>query len=404
MRGVKIVCGARVGCWIAVLFASSIQAPGQCPTGEALDSPALLWINFGATNWFCEFTDTHDGVDALQSGSISDGQLTRVQTTVTGPGTVTFWWKVSSEADSDFLTYSDSVNFDFISGVGGGWGFRSFNLPPGSHSLRWTYEKNDSCCSAGSDAGWLDEVSWTPSSIVGFTSEVHTVAENVGIMTAWVHRIGFSNLAASVQYATSNGTAVTGADYIAAAGTLAWAINDAAPKPIAVSITWDAATESGETFSIELKNPTNALLDATATTVVTIVHVPASGDADGDDISDWWESLHYGGLTNANPNAMASNGVNTVLEAWIADLNPTNPASQFLITTVSNLPGGVASVVATPGSTGRVYQLYSTTNLSALPLLWPPYGPLRTGTGAAVTFIVTNEVSHRAYRTGVQVP
>ncbi len=127
-------------------------------------------------------------------------------------------------------------------------------------------------------------------------------------------------------------------------------------------------------------------------------------DADGDGIPDWWESLHYGGATNANPAALAFNGVNTVLEAWIADLNPTNPASVFVMTTISNAPGGAASVIASPGSTARVYQLFSTTNLAALPQTWPPYGPVRTGTGAGVVFTVTNDAPRRSYRTGVQAP
>ncbi len=127
-------------------------------------------------------------------------------------------------------------------------------------------------------------------------------------------------------------------------------------------------------------------------------------DTDNDGIPDWWESLHYGGATNASPSAMASNGVNTVLNAWIADLDPTNPASVFVISALSNAPGGAASVLAAPGSTGRVYQLYSTTNLADSPQIWPPYGPVQTGTGAGVVFTVTNDATRRSYRTGVMLP
>ncbi len=40
---------------------------------------------------------SHDGVDAARTGPLLDGQVTWLQTTVNGPGTLSFWWNVSSE-------------------------------------------------------------------------------------------------------------------------------------------------------------------------------------------------------------------------------------------------------------------------------------------------------------------
>ena len=48
---------------------------------------------------------THDVADAAQSGAIGDSQATWMETVVTGPGTLTFWWKVSSEANYDFVRF-----------------------------------------------------------------------------------------------------------------------------------------------------------------------------------------------------------------------------------------------------------------------------------------------------------
>jgi len=42
-------------------------------------------------------------VDAVQSGDIDDNQSTWMETTVVGPAEFTFWWKVSSEFNYDFL-------------------------------------------------------------------------------------------------------------------------------------------------------------------------------------------------------------------------------------------------------------------------------------------------------------
>jgi len=78
-------------------------------------------------------------------------------------------------------------------------------------------------------------------------------------------------------------------------------------------------------------------------------------DLDGDGLPDWWETQYYGDSTNANPSAICSNGVNTVEEAYIAGLNPTNAQSWFLPSSVRCLPSsaGIASPAACMPSIGR---------------------------------------------------
>ncbi len=83
-------------------------------------------------------------------------------------------------------------------------------------------------------------------------------------------------------------------------------------------------------------------------------------DEDGDSIPDSWEITHYGS-TNVNPSAMASNGVNTVLETYIAGLNPTNPKSAFLISDLTPLTS--ESILDWTGVSGRVYSVFWTSNL-----------------------------------------
>ena len=96
-------------------------------------------------------------------------------------------------------------------------------------------------------------------------------------------------------------------------------------------------------------------------------------DLDYDGIPNDWELLYFGGETNANPDEVASNGVNTVLEAYIADLNPTNPAS-FFTASLTNANGFVVRWNAT---SGRVYSVFSSADLSdsfqplETNILWP---------------------------------
>jgi hypothetical protein len=88
---------------------------------------------------------------------------------------------------------------------------------------------------------------------------------------------------------------------------------------------------------------------------------PGGTDDDSDGIPNDWETLYFGGATNANPNAPAANGVNTVMETYVAGLNPTNPASVFLIANFRSLTSG--SILQWSAVSGLVYSVYGTTNL-----------------------------------------
>jgi alpha-tubulin suppressor-like RCC1 family protein len=131
------------------------------PLGQALN-PSLPWSVSGNAAWFGETAVTHDGASAAQSGLITDSQSSTLQTTVVGAGTLSFWWKVSSEEFFDYLTfYIDGVPQAAISGEQP-WQMQTYSIANGSHTLKWTYAKDPSV-SDGSDAGWLDQVTFITS-------------------------------------------------------------------------------------------------------------------------------------------------------------------------------------------------------------------------------------------------
>ena len=96
---------------------------GPTPLGmvlaKAVDS--LLTYTTGATggsgNWGIDGA-SHAGVNgSAKSGSTGDGQQSWLQTTVVGAGTLSFWWKVSSEGRCDCLEcWVDGVRRDLTSG------------------------------------------------------------------------------------------------------------------------------------------------------------------------------------------------------------------------------------------------------------------------------------------------
>jgi PKD repeat protein len=106
-----------------------------------------------------------------------------------------------------------------------------------------------------------------------------------------------------------------------------------------------------------------------ASVVPSNISIP-SPDSDNDGIPDEWEIQHFGGSTNASPHSLAANGLNTVMETYVAGLNPTNPSSIFKVSNDWN-------TLRWNATSGRVYSIYGTTNLIAgfqplaTNILWP---------------------------------
>ena len=130
---------------------------------SALDAPGLIWTNSGSAAWFPETTVTHDGIEAAQSGSVANNHSSILQTTATGPGTLTFWWMFSP------LTSPYPNMFSFSSSQGNasasvnsttGWQQRTFYLGAGQQTLTWNYSRYPFISSQST--GWVDQVSFTP--------------------------------------------------------------------------------------------------------------------------------------------------------------------------------------------------------------------------------------------------
>lgn len=140
----------------------SFVAGSQQPLAEAVDAPAMPWTSGGQQTWIAQTADSHDASDAAQSPPLTDGRDAWLETRVSGPGVIDFWWKVSSEAGADLLSFSiDGVVQHSVSGEVA-WESRNYQITgPGEHVLRWRYAKNAGLA-AGLDAAWLDQVSFTP--------------------------------------------------------------------------------------------------------------------------------------------------------------------------------------------------------------------------------------------------
>ncbi len=129
--------------------------------GDAVDAPELVWTTGGNAHWIPQTATTHDGVDAAHSGTIREAEVSWMQTTVTGPGTLSFWWKVSSEPGFDYLKfYIDGAEQSGAISGEVNWQQKTYSLSDGSHTLKWAYSKDEIGGDLGSDRGWVDQVVW----------------------------------------------------------------------------------------------------------------------------------------------------------------------------------------------------------------------------------------------------
>jgi len=133
---------------------------------KALDNNYLAFTTGGSASWSGQTAVSFYGGSSAQSGALGGSQSAWLQTTVVGPGTLSFNWKVSSEVDYDFLeVFVDNVlQPGSISGEVD-WQQKNISIPAGSHIIKWIYSK-DAFAGTGSDCGWVDKVSFGKVSIV----------------------------------------------------------------------------------------------------------------------------------------------------------------------------------------------------------------------------------------------
>jgi hypothetical protein len=168
MDEIQIYSGVLSPAQVAFLYNNPGSAVQPNLLAEAVDAPQLTWTTGGDANWFAQTNVTHDAVDAAQSGAIGDDESSWLETTIVGPGTLNFWWRVSSD---DFVGYDyleltvNGNNVDQIAGDSG-WQSYSISLGEGTNVVRWTYWK-DYIYADGADAAWLDEVTFVPTADIG---------------------------------------------------------------------------------------------------------------------------------------------------------------------------------------------------------------------------------------------
>ena len=131
----------------------------------------LPWTTGGNATWYVQSSVKYSGNYAAASRTIGHGQSTylRVTLTLSEPGRIYFYRKVSSEPVYDCLIFRiDGVEKGRWSGEVD-WSEVSYEFTAGTHTFEWEYMKNLSG-SSGSDRAWIDYVRWSPFGKAGHTA------------------------------------------------------------------------------------------------------------------------------------------------------------------------------------------------------------------------------------------
>jgi hypothetical protein len=121
------------------------------PLSEALDADGLTWQTGGDALWIGQVSHNHDGIDGAQVMLQANNQ-SWLETTVTGPGKLTFWLRCPGATDSLTLEVDGSTALVGINDPV--WQHLSVPVAGGTHTLRWVY----SAGSSPNGGAFLDQV------------------------------------------------------------------------------------------------------------------------------------------------------------------------------------------------------------------------------------------------------
>ncbi len=125
---------------------------------ETGDFTKLPWVHSGDGKWSVTSFEKHSGAYSAQAGSINHDESSTLWVRLDCiDGDITFYRKVSSEPNCDYLEfYIDGVRKGRWSGTTD-WDQVSFPVRTGTRIFEWAYSK-DGSISTDSDAAWIDNI------------------------------------------------------------------------------------------------------------------------------------------------------------------------------------------------------------------------------------------------------
>ena len=313
---------------------------------------AATFTLLGGVHSFANGLEIHNNGSLIGCGTINGDVVVDLGGTVLANcgGTLTFtgvvinWGTIQVTNGGVLATYGTLVNYGTI------------NIADGSTSLHGAFINNGTVV-GGSPSGSISPFQITSVSLQG--NDVHLT---------WTTTGGSTNV---VQATASLGSGSYATNFVDISA------------PIVVAGAGAATTNYVEVGGATNK-PARYYRIRTAS--------PGNEDSVGDGIPDWWRAQYFGaGGTNTNSVSCATcdadgTGQNNLFK-YVAGLNPTNPASVFVLH-IQNVPNQPTrkNLIYGPIANGSTYVVESTTDL--VTGVWSPQpvsAPLTNGTQVTVT-------------------
>jgi hypothetical protein len=300
---------------------------------ETGDFTSYNWGMGGNAPWTAVQT-ANGGTYGAQSGTITHDQSSEmgVSFQVIAPDSIRFYFKVSSEANYDYLRFMiDGVEVAAWSGEIP-WTYAAFPVDPGQHSFSWIYEK-DYIVTSGQDAAWVDDIQFPPALVPTPTTVDGNVSE-------WMNGGAIGQAEVTFMNATNTYTAQTdGQGNFVIPGFLTgiydvyvsvWGFQPLCQQAVVLgahSFDFELRTGYGDDFNTDL----GWIVLSTATTGAWEMGAPleviygATIVAPGSDVtSDCGESAYITGNGSNTPGADDVDGGYTLLRSPAMDLSGLN--------------------------------------------------------------------------------
>lgn len=280
-----------------------VNAANQADLRLALESDVLATVSGGEVAYTLVLTNNGEDTahDIVVTGVFTPSSITFSDAAVTqgvfDPATGT--WRIASlgKGVSARLTYTATTPSDVCNEFSSSATVTSatFDPVPTNNSVTATTRINDTPC-------------------VQLSADTFMVNEGAGHIDVTVNRTGNTTAAATISYATSDGSATQKSDYTVALGTIDFAAGEAT-KTITIFITDDTFVEGDETFNLTLSDPSTGNLTATpSTAVITITDNDTSPSANPIDDPEFFVRMQYRDFLNRDPDAGG-------LAFWVNSLN-----------------------------------------------------------------------------------
>ena len=164
---------------IVLLLVSATHSSHGQTYGQALNATNLTWTSPFQNQWFVTTipSQTHDGVSAARSPFLVGSGTSTLQTTINGPGKISFWWNVGFDACTLSFMANSVVQTNIYQW--GGWRQETFYFGAGTFALAWV-----NSASSGSGTAYLDEVTYIPGAFAPeFTYQPRSQSQVQGLDT-----------------------------------------------------------------------------------------------------------------------------------------------------------------------------------------------------------------------------